>query len=379
MEFTTGSAAPVALASFVHRGALVEITANQLIPGDSQTYVAWDQSVYDTGFDENFDGSSVPNFWLGPDIAFDGATAVDPGTDRITVTGHGLVTGMGPYTLDDNGNTAPTGLTDGTNYWVIRVDNDTIELADSRANALTSSQVDITADGSGTINLNGSTRLMVPAGVAKVRVAGLVAMEDGFAGTSLDWEVHKNGSGAVYGGIPRHGNRVDGTGEDMAGVAPTPTIEVVEGDFFELQARKNGATARNMLANRTWMALEVVETDTLQVMAEPIDAFFQGTVADAVNILYKKVAARAFALKDDMSDGEGHAETAPSGGAAVFDVARNGTNIGTITFADGSNTSTFLTTGSGQEDFAVGDRLTISSQATMNGIGDVAIGLFGFR
>jgi hypothetical protein len=74
-------------------------------------------------------------------------TDVNTGTDRITVTSHGFVTG--DRVLISSANTLPTGVTAGE-YWVIRIDANTIQLATSLANALAGTAVDITAAGSST-------------------------------------------------------------------------------------------------------------------------------------------------------------------------------------------------------------------------------------
>ena len=70
-------------------------------------------------------------------VSFRGSTNyIDTALDRITITGHGFVTGDNVlYSKDENTNPLP-GLIDGTRYWVRKVDNDTIELYDTEANAI---------------------------------------------------------------------------------------------------------------------------------------------------------------------------------------------------------------------------------------------------
>lgn len=71
------------------------------------------------------------------------AANVTPAADTITITAHGFVTGLkAPLT----GTNLPTGLS-ATDYWIIRVDANTIKLATSLANALAGTAVDITAAG----------------------------------------------------------------------------------------------------------------------------------------------------------------------------------------------------------------------------------------
>lgn len=74
---------------------------------------------------------------------------VDTGDDEIEVEGHGEETGAGPYRLKNIGGALPAGLAADTNYWLIVVDEDTVRLAASKADALTSTDVDITAAAGG--------------------------------------------------------------------------------------------------------------------------------------------------------------------------------------------------------------------------------------
>lgn len=83
-------------------------------------------------------------------MSFDGASAVDPTTDIITVTSNDwLHTGQA---INLTGSSLPTGLS-ATTYYIIRVSATEIKLATSVANANASTAVDITADGSGTCTL----------------------------------------------------------------------------------------------------------------------------------------------------------------------------------------------------------------------------------
>jgi hypothetical protein len=75
-------------------------------------------------------------------------TAVDTALDTLTSVAHGLVTGDGPGAVYAASGTLPTGLAGVTDYWVIRVDANTIKLASSSANALLGTAIDLTAAGS---------------------------------------------------------------------------------------------------------------------------------------------------------------------------------------------------------------------------------------
>lgn len=79
------------------------------------------------------------------------ATTIDSITDEITIVDHGATTGVGPVwvTTDD---TLPVPLDDRM-YWIIRVDDDTIRLATSAANALANVSVDLIDEGLGSLHV----------------------------------------------------------------------------------------------------------------------------------------------------------------------------------------------------------------------------------
>lgn len=104
----------------------------------------------------NVVGFSVQNNYA--DAAPAAKTFTDANTDRtadtITITAHGYITGT--KVAATTSGALPTGLS-ATNYWVIKVDADTIKLASSLANAVAGTKVDMTAAGSGTHTLTPAT------------------------------------------------------------------------------------------------------------------------------------------------------------------------------------------------------------------------------
>lgn len=68
--------------------------------------------------------------------------------DVLTSAGHGLATGA--LVRVSTSGTLPSGLSAATDYWVIRADADTFELATSRADAEAGTQVTLSSAGSGT-------------------------------------------------------------------------------------------------------------------------------------------------------------------------------------------------------------------------------------
>lgn len=81
--------------------------------------------------------------------ADDTVESVSVSLDTLTLTAHGLLTGDGPFRLTTTG-TLPAPLALAIDYWVIRIDADTIKLALT----LGGSAIDISATGSGTHTLS---------------------------------------------------------------------------------------------------------------------------------------------------------------------------------------------------------------------------------
>lgn len=79
-----------------------------------------------------------------------GIADVDIDTETFTVTAHGYATGLKVALTTDG--TLPAGLS-ATDYYVIKVDDDNIQLATSQANALLGTAVPVTTVGVGTQTL----------------------------------------------------------------------------------------------------------------------------------------------------------------------------------------------------------------------------------
>lgn len=71
------------------------------------------------------------------------------GTDELTAAAHGLTTGDGPVRGTNSGGALPAGLALATDYWAIRVDDNTFKLATSLPNAIAGTAIDITTAGTG--------------------------------------------------------------------------------------------------------------------------------------------------------------------------------------------------------------------------------------
>ena len=100
-------------------------------------------------------GDSTNSFRLLDDIAsftltFDATdtSVVSISGDTLSFTNHRFVTGQ-KVTYTDGGGTAIGGLTDGTSYFIIKVDQNTIKLATNASNAASSTAIDLTSGAAG--------------------------------------------------------------------------------------------------------------------------------------------------------------------------------------------------------------------------------------
>ncbi len=82
-------------------------------------------------------------------LADDDVNTVTNATDKLTVTSHAYLTGDGPVQLTTSGG-LPAGLALATDYWIIVIDANDIQLADSFDRAMNSVPVLFTTDGTGT-------------------------------------------------------------------------------------------------------------------------------------------------------------------------------------------------------------------------------------
>ena len=87
-------------------------------------------------------------------VADDEVEAVDVPNDELDLTGHGLLTGDGPFRFTTT-NTLPAGMAILTDYWVIKSTNDAISLASTFVRAISAipTKVVLTGVGVGTHTL----------------------------------------------------------------------------------------------------------------------------------------------------------------------------------------------------------------------------------
>ena len=108
-----------------------------------------------------------------------------------------------------------------------------------------------------------------------------------------------------------------------------------------------------------------------------IASFFSAKPA-ASDICIKFVATQAYHLPQNLTLSQAHAEASATA-STVFDVKKNGSNVGTITFAAAGTVATFVM--ASQTNFVAGDRLTVvapaSPDATLANIGFDLHGVLG--
>lgn len=80
-----------------------------------------------------------------PDFTFTRTTG-----NVLSRTAHGLKTGDGPIQATNTGGALPSGMSAATDYWCIRLDDDTFSIATSLANALAGTAVTLSGAGTGT-------------------------------------------------------------------------------------------------------------------------------------------------------------------------------------------------------------------------------------
>jgi hypothetical protein len=96
-------------------------------------------------------GSDAVIHRKAPDATF----VADASSNELAAAAHGRATGDGPVRLSNADGALPGGLAASTDYWVIRVSDDALKLASSRARSLSGTAVDVTTVGTGTHTLSG--------------------------------------------------------------------------------------------------------------------------------------------------------------------------------------------------------------------------------
>ncbi len=342
------------------KGSLVKFSIDQTGLNSSPQVPDWGALEY-----ENVENGLL-KFWLGVDLTFTAANA----TEQLTATSHDLQTGDGPFRLTNSGGSLPNGLAIDTNYWAIRIDADIIQCAASYQDALDAVPVAFSDDGSGTHTLDRASRLVVPGNaISKIRLHATLAPVTGVASGEQGLRFLKNESGAFIGNALT--GAATGASTDML-TTISPIIEVVTGDFFELEYTTDDA-AFDFEADKSSFGIEVVEdADTA-----PYDiSGFVGGVPSVATIITRFLVPRVFTIPEDMTTSQGHAETAPDA-ETDFDIRKNGGSVGTMRFASAANVATFIM--GAETSFSPGDRFDIVTPADLNLLADLSYTIAGRR
>lgn len=124
-----------------------------------------------------YNGSAPSVTIAGPTARTILAAKVTPGTNSIEIAGHGIRTGT-KLTFGHGSGTQNTGLTNGTTYFAIRVDDDNIKLATTLANAQAGTTQGISGTGNNTQSLTGVTATATAA-ISGGKVTGYTITEVG--------------------------------------------------------------------------------------------------------------------------------------------------------------------------------------------------------
>jgi hypothetical protein len=106
---------------------------------------------------------------------------------------------------------------------------------------------------------NSATKLIVPTGVTRIRLAGKVLYAaGGTLGDAMLIKFHKNGSQLLVPGLPNGSMLFNGTA--LLGVdVESPTLVVTAGDEFELVTTQLSAGAIDIHVVYSWFTMEIVE------------------------------------------------------------------------------------------------------------------------
>lgn len=138
-------------------------------------------------------------------------------------------------------------------------------------------------------------------------------------------------------------------------------------DFLGLTDTPNSYTGEAHKVVRVNAAETSLE---FQIPYKDIAGQFGGTPGGSSILLSRLASANTFTLKANLADSRARCTTAPSADT-VFDLQKNGTSVGSMTFANGSNTATFSM--ASDQTFNAGDRWEVVAPVTLNGIADITM------
>ena len=133
------------------------------------------------------------------------------------------------------------------------------------------------------------------------------------------------------------------------------------------------------LLPQTWGIFYMVGVDIYKLADLPLDGGipydlggFVGGTPNNTERVFKFVAVRPFTMPINLTGSQAHVNSAPASGAEAFDIQKNGSSIGTMSFAQTTGVVTFTFTTA--QSFVAGDRLAVIASGAV----DVAIADIGF-
>lgn len=240
-------------AGLVHFGALIYLTNDVAGTTPGHGKLGWTAVNYDTGWDPG-DGGLPQRFWLGADFTFI-TTDVNVTDNTITETGHGMVTGEGPVQFTTT-TTLPAGISAATNYWIIKVDNNTFKIATSRANANSGSAVDITTQGTGTHTCDRGSYFVIPKGISYVEMRSEIRETGDLAG-AFSVGLDKNDIGIATGFTGAFYQNMAATGTSSTSLV-SGFLSVAEGDRFSVLPAGADAWTINGGTDSSWFSIRAI-------------------------------------------------------------------------------------------------------------------------
>lgn len=221
-------------------------------------------------------------------------------------------------------------------------------------------------------------RITVPAGVTKVRLRAGVTMSGSAVAGQLFCTFQKNTEvGATAGSFDGDGFRQSATGfSNNTANIESRTLSVVAGDYFCVRVNSSGLGAIIPQAG-SYFEMEIVEA-VGAVDDYPIDlgVFIHATPA-ASEVVMQTVFTRAVNFAINFNGSKAKATTAATA-TTPFQIFKNGSNIGSLTFSAAGTDGAFVM-GSAAT-FAVGDVLKVVGPITPDAtLADIAITFTGTR
>lgn len=181
-------------------------------------------------------------------ITFDPSTAVNLTNNTILYTSHGLVTGNA-VVYNNGGGTSIGGLVSGTTYYVVKINNDTIKVATTYANATAATPVviDLTSGSSGSSHKLQSKNLNeLPPITNTTPITFNPSTAVNLTNDTITYTLHgfTTGDAVVY---------RNGGGTSIGGIVDTTVYYVIvdDGNTFKLAATYDNAIAGTPVINLT--------------------------------------------------------------------------------------------------------------------------------